>query len=193
MGRTKGSTDYEQEVIELGLMAMALENGSTQRAVERLEGLGDLERIPSTSTLKNWRDQMFPEQYAEVKVKVREYVAESVAERHMRAADDAMEVENLMRDKAKAEYEQMDARDLPGAVRNMATVGAIHTDKATILRGQPTAIVEHRSVEEIERELKAHGVEIIDGTAEEDAQIEEGTEQAQKEGPGGMPDPSDCS
>jgi hypothetical protein len=62
------------------------------------------------------------------------------------------------------------------AARNVATVGGIDRDKAAMLRGEPTEIVEHRDGGEILRELQARGYKLtrdmevaiaIDGTAEE--------------------------
>ena len=63
------------------------------------------------------------------------------------------------------------ARSRPATSRGQPQprrLGAVHTDKAQLLRDQPTAAVQHRSVEELERLLNIHGVEVIlDGTAEE--------------------------
>lgn len=64
------------------------------------------------------------------------------------------------------ENDQIPARDLPGALRNITTAEAISIDKVLALSGRPTSIVEHRSAAELVRKLAAMGA-VVDGTAAE--------------------------
>jgi hypothetical protein len=60
------------------------------------------------------------------------------------------------------ELPKLGAHEAAGAARNLATSRGISTDKANLLRSRPTAIVEHRSAEEILRKWAALGVIEVD-------------------------------
>jgi hypothetical protein len=54
------------------------------------------------------------------------------------------------------------------AARSFATARGISTDKARLLRNEPTQISEVRNVDEIVRKLQSTKVlDVVDGTAEE--------------------------
>jgi hypothetical protein len=73
------------------------------------------------------------------------------------------------------DYPKLAPRDQAGAIRNVATGYGIEIDKAALLRGQPTEIVEHRhDVGELWSEFAAMFPGIVNGEAVEitDAEIE---------------------
>ena len=157
-------TSYTEEEIERGLVATALASGNTRMAAEILAGEG----LPiPRSTLQSWVRRIHPQRYEEVRARELPRLREFLAEKHTAAAERYLRLEQRVADRIEETLEEIPARDLPGASRNLAVSGAVHVDKAQLLRDQPTSVVQHRSVEEIERELRAHGVEIIDGFAEE--------------------------
>ena len=66
------------------------------------------------------------------------------------------------------DFEKLPPRDQPGAIRNISTSKAINIDKAALLRGQPTEIVEHRqATAELWAEFAAMFPSVVNGTAEE--------------------------
>jgi hypothetical protein len=81
----------------------------------------------------------------------------------------AGQVEREMLVKLAKDFEQLAPRDQAGAIRNVSTVKAINVDKAALLRGQPTEIVEHRQgADELWAELEAMfpsvvNVEVVPG------------------------------
>jgi hypothetical protein len=84
----------------------------------------------------------------------------------MALAAKQMAVSEQMTQRLAEQVGEIPARDLPGGIRNIDTGAAIHTDKAALLREEPTQIVRRDSTE-IKRELKARGI-ILDGTVVED-------------------------
>jgi hypothetical protein len=89
-----------------------------------------------------------------------------MAERETALANRNAEVEHLLVDQLEAKVPEIPARDLPGAVRNVATRGGIHTDKGRTYRGEPTEYKRHVSVAQSLRELQRLGA--IDSTATEE-------------------------
>jgi hypothetical protein len=70
-------------------------------------------------------------------------------------------------------------RAAPGAIRNVATVKGINVDKAALLRGQQTDIVEHRqTTAELWAEFAAMFPSVVNGEAVEitDAEVVHGAD-----------------
>ena len=160
-------SQHSNEEIERGLLAVAVANGNTRRAQQALavEGL-DLPR----STLHRWQMETHAERYIQIQADVLPKIRAQAAEQHMELAERGMAVEQKLLDKLEEEVNEIPSRDLAGAARNVATGTAIHTDKAGILRGEPSVIVS-RGMHEIVRSLKAKGI-VIEVEAEE-VEIEE--------------------
>ena len=166
---------YTEEEIERGLVATALASGNTRLAAQILAGEG----LPiPRSTLQSWVNRIHPQRYEEVRARELPRLREFLAEKHTAAAERYLRLEQRVADRIEDSLEEIPARDLPGASRNLAVSGAVHLDKAQLLRDQPTTVVHHRSIEEVERDLRAHGVEIIDGFAEEVEEVGEPSEGA---------------
>ena len=117
--------------------------------------------------------RIHPQRYEEVRARELPRLREFLAEKHTAAAERYLRLEQRVAERIDETLGEIPARDLPGASRNLAVSGAVHTDKAQLLRDQPTAVVQHRSVEELERLLKTHGVEIIDAYSEEVEAVEQ--------------------
>lgn len=150
---------FGNEEVERALLALAESSGNAEAAARMLEADGL--RIDSR-TLRRWRSDTHAERYATIHGEVLPKLRAKAADRHMALAELQMDVSQAMTERLGAGLEDIPVRDLPGGIRNVDTAAAINTDKAALLRDQPTQIV-RRSFDEIKRELRAKGV-ILDGT-----------------------------
>jgi hypothetical protein len=87
-------------------------------------------------------------------------------------------------DRLDTETDEIPARDLAGTLRNVKVSSAVGTDKAQLLRDEPTEIKQPMSSAQIARELKALGVRfdvegpVFDAEVVEDRQLPEGGDEA---------------
>ena len=94
-------------------------------------------------------------------------------------AELAGQLERQMIVKLAKDYKQLAPRDQAGAIRNVSTTKAINVDKAALLRGQPTEIVEHRhDIGELWAEFEAMFPGVVQGEAIEitDAEVVPGAD-----------------
>jgi hypothetical protein len=166
------SPRYTDQDRERGLVALALTSGNTRAAARTLTEQGL--RV-SHQTLGNWSKRNGGEEYERVRAQVLPRVRAYAAEKHMALADSMVELAGEMGKRLKLEHQDMPIRDVAGAIRNVSTAAGISTDKARDLRGDPTAVVEHRSIEDVRRALRAKGWDIegeaVDVSADESPQI----------------------
>ncbi len=158
---------YSEEDIERGLHALALSGGNASRAQRQLKAEGLT--IPA-STLEGWRKNTHADRYATIRYQVIPQIHAKLAEESEDLAAEyaKLELETIAR--FRKELPNLKASEAAGAARNIATSRAIAVDKASLLRGRPTTIVEHKTVEESLRKLAALGVidvDYVDGTADE--------------------------
>lgn len=159
------------------MVALALYSGNRRRASKALADQGF--RVPA-STLNDWQ-QRAPDTYAKVKRNLMPQIRELAAEQHSELAQLEGEAGRKLLDRLMAEYHEIPARDLPGAIRNLDVGQGINRDKAAVLRGENTDTpMPSRSVADILEALKARGVTLtvevgpdrdpspsIEGTAQE--------------------------
>lgn len=144
-----------------GLLAIALAGGNAARASE---ACGVPER-----TLRTWRVE-----HAVEFERVRRELAprlEALAVAELQAfVLQAAQTKLLALEKTHAalEADAIPAKDLPAALKNIATAEAIGVDKAMVLSGRPTQVIEHRSGAELVARLARLGA-VVDATAVEDA------------------------
>jgi hypothetical protein len=163
--------------IERGLVAVALEDGSTRRA-ERL--LAEQGKRISESTLRRWRDDLYATRYLEINRDILPRLNAYKAEQHDALATKANELNHRILDRLEAEYKDLPVRDLPGAARNVSTVSGIHSDKSVNIRAQDNgnAVTAGRNIKDILNALKEKKISVevvfenqepdaIEGTAEE--------------------------
>ncbi|MGH2941083.1 MAG: hypothetical protein ACRDPE_23535 [Solirubrobacterales bacterium] len=152
--------------MDRALIALVQCNGSaiTARELLLLDGID----IPK-STLALWpTSKKFGARYeailAEEAPRIRRHAAQQQRQVAERAAGTTMKII----DKLDGEVDEIEARDLPGAARNMATVSAIAVDKADVLEDKPTQRVQIDMAGTL-KELLALGVQVdvIEGSAEE--------------------------
>lgn len=125
-------------------------------------------------TVRSWVSRR-REEYAQVKAEVDDHARSMMADSHRRLASMAMENEEEgLRQAADLLREgKITAKELPKLLQSMGILSGIHTEKSELLSGHPTSRVAS-DIGDIEAALKAAGVEVITGTAEE---LPEGEDQ----------------
>lgn len=164
MARTKPeATELD---IERGLLALAHSSGNAKAALRFLKADKRNKFIFGERALYAWR-QRYPDRYEELRREVTPQVREQAAEEHMEMAAALTEANRKMVKRTIKEVDQIPARDLPTANRNLSVAAATEIDKAEMLRDRPTIRVQHE-LTGILAELKSQGVEFIDGEAVEE-------------------------
>lgn len=167
----RAKRSYNEEELERGLVELALAAGNS-RLASRTTG------IPP-KTLENWARTIHPERYERIQADIVPRLHARIAANAERNALDAMEAQQLALEITRRQLANGDIKDASGATRNLATTAGIMTDKAALLRGRPTAIIEQRSPDEILNSMAAKLQRLTgqtfdaDTTAVEDAQITE--------------------
>jgi hypothetical protein len=162
-----GRESYTEADRRVGLGALALCSGNGRKAAALLERAG--QRIPSR-TLYAWRHD-HADLYREIREGAVAKVKADAAEVYTDIAGALIEDAGALRQRLSENVEDIPARDVPGAIRNVMTGAAIATDKASTLRDEPTSIVQHRSSAEILRALASKGVLEADAEDVTDADV----------------------
>lgn len=123
---------------ERGLLALAEHNGNSRKAAEFL-ARGDSPVHVHHQTLWNWRERE-PERYERIRAEVVPKVRLRASEDHMAMAARLMDLEGELLEKLKEKADELPAKEVSTALRNVSTSGAIHVDKAQVLSDQPTEI-----------------------------------------------------
>lgn len=118
------------ETVQRALLALAECNGNTYKAMRELAQDGI--KI-SDVTLLDWRKRKFKDEYERVRAEVLPRVRRKAAEQHMDLSARLMEVEGELLEKLKEKQDELPAKEVSTALRNVSTSAAIHVDKATIL------------------------------------------------------------
>jgi hypothetical protein len=163
---------FSEEEIDLGLATVALFSGNTRRASAALKEHG---LKVSQATLYKWKAHRYVERYDEIYKRglpLRDARTAQRFEEITEAAADATQRLIDRTDQALHENE-IPARDLPGAARNMATAAAISVDKALLMRGRPTQIVERQDAAPLLRKLEALGVATLERSFDAETTAEE--------------------
>lgn len=132
-----------------------------------LQLLGEAELEIPWGTIRSWvsRDR---ETYAQVKAEIDDHARSIMADSHRRLATMAMEnEEEILRQVARLlEEGKITPRELPKYLQSHGITSGIHTEKSELLSGHPTSRVAS-DVGDLEAALKAAGIELIQGSAEE--------------------------
>lgn len=142
---------YDETQVHRALTEVALAGGNCAEASRRLKRQDDPLSVPQ-STLKLWRGRQHAVTYEKIRTDVQDRLRGILA---AQAEDNARQAGELERDlmgrmsKLVASGEPADLATFAKAVREMATTAGISTDKALVLRGQPSAITEHRTSKEL--------------------------------------------
>ena len=151
--RVKGSR-YTHEQREMGLRAVALNSGNTERAARDLRTMGI--KVPR-STLRDWATRQHVQRYREIQTEVIPEIEERLAQKSEGLATQYSDLEADVLVRLKKELPNVPVRDLSRAARDLATGKGISTDKARDLRGRgeparPNPIEEYaEAVRDLER------------------------------------------
>jgi len=161
MSRSK----YTALEVEQGLHAVALSSGNIPRALKLLAEQ-DAE-IPE-STLREWVGKTHAERYSRVCDEVLPRVYGAMAQQSEDAAMRLAEVETQLAERMSEESDNLKAGEVAGALRNVTVAKAVNVDKASLIRGRPTAITERRDASELLRSLASRfsGMVKVDNLAE---------------------------
>lgn len=164
---------YDSQQIESGLTALALCNGSSRLASERLalEGI----EIPFT-TLQSWKTHIHKDRYLEIEKNVQNEVWARTARHWRRVIEKAADATAQAVDAASnaiTAKESKDAAQYATAAQRLSLAGGISHDKAAAADGRPSLITENRSLTELARGLSRYAgvlkvnAESIESTATE--------------------------
>lgn len=166
------SRNYTPEEVDKGLIAL-LALGNSNRAAHYLREQG----IEITAQLlRDWKTRVHVDRYVELAGQYQDKQAAIIATENEEVAryTTSLEMKTLglieqAIDGPSTESEGLKPADLAAlsnTLRNLSVTKGISVDKiASPLRGRPTSVVEHRSLDEIKRRWEARG--LIDGTADE--------------------------
>jgi hypothetical protein len=164
---------YSQEEIDVALSVLAFHCGNARKASEALEAQG--RRVPE-STLKLWRSDLYADRYRQIEEEELPRRYGRTAERFESIVESATGLEEALLEKQARELDDLPTRDVPGALRNVATAKAINVDKSLLLRGRPTEITATADVTELLKGLSQRyggvvsvAAELVDETPAEHA------------------------
>lgn len=148
---------YTTADIERALTEVAACNGNVRQAEANLDADPDARAVPK-STLHEWKTRHHVERYAAIRAEQLPKIREQAADQHMALAQRSMEVEDDLLALLAAKKDELPARDLAGAIRNLSVDSGVHTQNAQLLNDQPT---ERRAIDlpGTLQELKSLGVE----------------------------------
>jgi hypothetical protein len=144
--QTRVASEHE---IDRALATLVACGGSVTAAAEQLE--------MSDRTLRSWRTK-HAVRYAELHDKVAPQIEDELVRAARSTALLAFDTTRLGVEKTREALEADKVKDPAAATRNIATTGAILTDKLLALTGRPTAITEHRNPDQLLKDLQAAGV-----------------------------------
>jgi len=136
---------YSLEDRDRGMLAVILAAGNAAAASKQLAAQGH--KIPA-QMLNLWRRQN-NDRYCELELTYAPQITQRIAADYEAFNIEAAAVRHEALMKARELIPRLDARDAAGFVRNIATAMGISSDKAAMHRGQPTAITETRSADQI--------------------------------------------
>jgi hypothetical protein len=147
---------HTEEEIEAGLTEVALSAGSTTLASQRLAERGvDISR----KVLEQWKNRRHTDRYARIREQQAAAIQRRVAAQHEDLAQRSVAVALKALERVEQELPNIPPRDLPGALRNIATTAGISSDKLMLLRERPLPVAPpQRSTEELIRALEGMGV-----------------------------------
>ena len=119
------------------------------------------------ATLLSWKKR-YPEQFEAIQHDIRDQIDKAVVREARDIIREVAQVEMLAVEKTRAGLEDGSIKDPSTALRNLSTSKAINIDKIRLHEGNPTEIVEKRTIDQTLNALKRLGrMQVVDSTAEE--------------------------
>lgn len=169
---------YDAEEINTALTALAFYQGNARRTSKELKSKFGLDI--NHSTLGRWKNSTYLDKYRQMVDSLDEKLAAQSSE----IAYNLAQIEGKIARNLNDKVDELAARDLPGALRNVSTSRAISIDKSMALRQKPQVVHQHRGgAEELAMKLarlnpelaKAMGLieeDVVDATIVESKEIE---------------------
>jgi hypothetical protein len=148
----RGKVIHKTEAeVKAALRLLVLNGGELRLTAKQLrdEGLPIKEQ-----TLAWWRDRSFPRLYMQIRKELGRDVAEDIAGRALERAREADEAQKAYLREAMQKVDEVSPDHLAKNALALANAQATNVEKAQLLRGQPTEIVEvdvNASIEVLER------------------------------------------
>jgi hypothetical protein len=156
--------NYSLEEVEAGLLELACSRGNSRRASAALAERGI--KIP-WRTLYDWK-RKHVDRLDELEEQILPEIRKRLARDQEAIASQAARATLKLIQRVEQKADKIEARDLPGAVRNMEVTSATAIDKHSVLHGLPSEIRQTDSAEDIlKRMQQKHPGMFIDSTAEE--------------------------
>lgn len=134
---------------EIGLQALALYADNPRRAAKALKDAG---QDITKDQLEKWRSD-HPDRYDAIRADVQSKVMSRLAATAENVASNAYEAMDMAIDQTRQKLVHGSVRDPSSTAANLAKTAQLATQQAALMRGQPTAIVETRSADEILKSL----------------------------------------
>lgn len=160
------ASDFTQLDIAMGLRALALYGGNCQRASQALTAEG---RPIPPGRLKQWKEDDYPVQYEEIVYTLRQKIGEKISDGAMEVASAAQSLSHQLIDQLQENLVELPASQLAKAALNMAQTSRTNIEVARLMRDQPTAITEVRTLDDsldTLKDLDVLDVEAADVTEE---------------------------
>ena len=166
----RASHGYSVEDLTLVLATIYM-NGGNMRAAERqldAQGVRNSRGNPiPRGTMQEWMEK-HPMRYAHVGRIFRDVAEEKIVVKLRENIMAAVEASTMALHLEVERIQAGDVKDAAAAAQRLATVAGISTDKMLSLTGRPQQISQHRSGQEILRQLESIGqAAFVDGSAEE--------------------------
>lgn len=161
----KGLANFTEEEIQRGLLELAICGGSGAEAARRLKDQGH-----PRLTRQRLRD--FARRYADRYAALRDQYVQQVFDRIATESEDLAiayaDAERQFLAIAVEKKHEMSSGQAAGAAQRMAVSKGINIDKASIVRGRPTQVVQRQDMGELVAFLERAGVaKVIEAESEE--------------------------
>jgi hypothetical protein len=165
---------YTEAEIERALVELAAQSGNTTKTALLLAE----DDLPiDQKTLWRWKTGKHAERYERIRHDLAPQITAQATEAHMALARQQMALSQEAAQLVAGRLPHMEDKDLINAMGKADIGSGIHTEKAQLLAGQPTHIVQKTSKELI-RELEAEGLKLdaIDVEVIEEETLESGSQ-----------------
>lgn len=151
--------NYTLKDVELTLHTLAMMGGNVSRTCYHLEHEEKL-CVPKT-TITSWARTKFALRYAEIQTSLKKQIGETLATKLTDNANQAADLTQEMLEELGDNVKRISVGDLASNAKAMSQIASINTEKALLLRGQPTERVENLPPEEVMRELRRLNVKAV--------------------------------
>ncbi len=148
--------EHTLEDVVLSLQVLAYNGSNYSRTSTTLEKEYNIS--VHTNTLKRWANTYYPRKYAEIQKDLDKDISEKLSGRLTDVAMKATELQDELLDDLNTKKDQLEAKEIGPAIRNIAQAAQPAIEKAQLLRGKPTARTEAKDADDLVAKLVSLGV-----------------------------------